>query len=70
MRYRSGGSGPRSAAVSQHYMVVFTVLMSLLIGVVLVRLGMYGRQRWLVFWGGTLVIAALAYLAAVWLGFA
>jgi len=49
-------------------MVLFTVALSLLIGVVLVRLGIYGRQRWLSFWGGSLVLAALVYLLVIWLG--
>ncbi|MHB8346293.1 MAG: hypothetical protein ACYDHM_03755 [Acidiferrobacterales bacterium] len=70
MRHRiygnSSGIGP---AISDH-MVLFTVVLSLLIGAVLVRLGMYGRQRWLVFWGASLVLAALIYIVAMWLGYA
>ncbi len=51
-------------------MMLFTVLLSLLIGIVLVHLGLKGRQRWVAFWGATLVLAALVYLVAMWLGYA
>ena len=66
MRYSIYGHHPHTA-VTDH-MVLFTVALSLLIGVVLARLGMYGRQRWLTFWGGSLVLAALIYLMVIWLG--
>jgi hypothetical protein len=38
------------------------------VGVILVVLGLKGRQIWLVFWGGGLVIASILYIAAHLLG--
>ncbi|MDA8364065.1 MAG: hypothetical protein M0Z84_09675 [Gammaproteobacteria bacterium] len=69
MRYRINGPHPGVDAAGSGHMMLFTVLLSLLIGAILVGLGRRGRQRWVVFWGGTLVLAALIYLVAVWVGY-
>ncbi|MGA7799586.1 MAG: hypothetical protein WCC36_02150 [Gammaproteobacteria bacterium] len=50
-------------------MILFTAMLSLLIGVVLFVLGRRGRQRWLAFWGGSLVLASVIYLLAAAAGY-
>ncbi|HKJ07475.1 MAG TPA: hypothetical protein VKA76_00150 [Gammaproteobacteria bacterium] len=50
-------------------MILFTAVLSLLIGVVLFVLGRRGRQRWLAFWGGSLVAASVIYLIAAAAGY-
>lgn len=42
--------------------------LGLLVGIVLVLAGRYGRQRWLAIWGATLVLASGVYIGALWLG--
>ncbi len=69
MRYRIGTLPGESGTASTDHMLLFTVVIGLLIGLVLVFLGRQGRQLWLVFWGGTLVVAALIYLGATVLGY-
>ncbi len=70
MRYRIYEKSPHTGPAISDHTVLFTVVLSLLIGAVLVRLGMYGRQRWLVFWGASLVLVAMIYIVAMWLGYA
>lgn len=48
-------------------MLLFTVLLSLVIGVILTWLGVRGRQIWLATWSGGLIVASLAYLG--WIAF-
>ncbi len=69
MRYRINGHHAHAAAVVTDHTVLFTVVLSLLLGIVLVRLSLYGRQRWLTFWAASLVLASLIYLVATWLGY-
>ena len=69
MRYRDGHDPALSAWGTTDEVLLFTVVLSLFIGVALVWLGRKGRQMWLVFWSGGLVIASIAYLgwAAFWI---
>jgi len=70
MRYRIGDSVTHPGITATEHMVLFTVVLSLAIGVVLFGLSLYGRQRWLTFWSASLVLAALIYLVAMLLGYA
>lgn len=70
MRYREGTELEQLYSQSEGLlnMLLFTVVIGLLVGVILVVLGLKGRQIWLVFWGGGLVIASILYIAAHLLG--
>ena len=46
-----------------------TAIFALLLGIGFVFAGIKGRQWWIVFWGSTLILASIAYLIAVALGF-
>jgi hypothetical protein len=39
-----------------------------LLGVAFVLAGLRGRQRWVAFWGATMVLAGAAYVIALLLG--
>ena len=45
-------------------MTTATVIYTLLLGVFFVVFGIKVRQRWITFWGGTMVLAGGAYLVA------
>ena len=49
-------------------MLVGTVSYALLLGIGMVVVGRAARQRWLAFWGGTLVIASAAFLLSTAFG--
>ncbi|NKC12596.1 MAG: hypothetical protein GKR94_10460 [Gammaproteobacteria bacterium] len=63
MRYREGQdpSGELGGAGSDEVMV-FTYAIGLIIGIILTWVGWRGRQWWLVFWCGGLIIASIAVL--------
>lgn len=67
MRYRIG-EGLEQAATSTDSFIIGSVVLGLLIGAVLVWTGLHGRQYWIVWWGGTLVVASVVYLGAAALG--
>jgi hypothetical protein len=71
MRYREGVPVEQLYSESEGLlnMRMFTVVIGLLVGVLLVGLGIHGRQIWLIFWGGGLVVVSVAYIAAALLGF-
>lgn len=69
MRYRIGDSPAHPGITGTEHMILFTAVLSLLIGVVLFVLGRRGRQRWLAFWGGSLVMASVVYLIAAAAGY-
>lgn len=52
-----------------HFMLNFTVVLALLIGVALLWLGRKGRVLWLQVWSIGLVLCSVAYLGAAALGF-
>ena len=70
MRYREGDTPENLGSPVSGDMLIFGAVIGLLIGVVLSVAGFRGRQIWLVFWGGVLVVKSVAYLAASALGFA
>jgi len=43
-------------------MLVFTVLIALVVGVLLLALGRYGRQIWLMVWSAGLIVCSVLYL--------
>ena len=62
MRYRIDVGPPAEVASSSEPLLIFTAVLALAAGVILVWLGWRGRQRWVVFWYGSLVVASLIYL--------
>lgn len=64
MRYQEGSEveAPRSGVDTG--MLVGTVSYALLLGIGMVVVGRAARQRWLAFWGATLVLASAASLIA------
>ena len=49
-------------------MMAGTAGYTLLLGVAFVLFGLRGRQRWVAFWGVTMVLAGAAYLIAILAG--
>jgi len=62
MRYRIGAD-PASGAQATDDMLLFTMVISLIIGFVLMWLARHGRQMWLMAWSVGLVLASVAYMA-------
>lgn len=69
MRYREGETPGTLGPPVGDGMTVVTAAFGLFTGVVFIAGGIYGRQRWLIFWGVTTVIASSAYLIASALGY-
>ena len=46
---------------------MFTALLSILIGAILVWLGRRGKQMWLTVWSGGLIVASIVFLVYNWL---
>ncbi len=64
MRYRETELPPGSTeyvAPTTDAFVELTVGLTLVIGVLLLIAGVYGKQRWLGFWGVTTLIACAVY---------
>lgn len=49
-------------------MMAGTAGYTLLLGLAFVFFGLRGRQRWIAFWGVTMVVAGAVYLIALMLG--
>lgn len=70
MRYRIDPITGEMGAPASHEAIVVTVVFTLLIGIGLCCLGIWGRQPWIVVMAGVLVILSVIYLAAMVLGIA
>jgi len=70
MRYRIGETPLDTSQPVHDGLTTFTAVFGLFAGIALVILAIKGRQRWLLFWGSGLVISSVAYLAAIFTGFA
>ncbi len=68
MRYRIDQAAQQAAGSSTESFIVGSVFLGLIIGVILVLVGMRGRQYWIAAWGGSLVVASVLYLGAAALG--
>jgi hypothetical protein len=64
MRYREGTETELPRSGVDQGMLIGTVSYSLLLGIAMVVVGLAARQRWIAFWGGTLVLASAAFLIA------
>ena len=61
MRYRIGDDPATAAYGSTPEWLWFTVILSLVIGVILTWLAWRGRQRWLLVWSVGLIVCSLIY---------
>ena len=68
MRYQEHGHTESLPTGVNPGMMAGTAGYTLLLGVAFVYFGLRGRQRWIAFWGATMVIAGMAYLIALLLG--
>lgn len=48
--------------------LMFTAIIGLVIGIIFVFGGYLGKQRWILFWGGGLVIVSIIYIAYMLFG--
>lgn len=69
MRYREGELPGTLGTPVGDGMTVVTAAFGLFTGIAFIAGGIYGRQRWLIFWGVTTVLASGAYLIAAALGY-
>ena len=60
MRYRENIPAEQLARHASDDMLIFTAVLSLLIGAVLIWLGRKGKQQWLVLWSIGLILCSLA----------
>jgi hypothetical protein len=49
--------------------LIFTTVIGLLIGIIFIVGGRYGKQMWIVFWGTGLVIVSCVYIVYMLLGY-
>lgn len=68
MRYRIGTELPPPGTPSTDHALYLEAGLGLIVGIILVLVGRYGRQRWLLVWGATLVLASGTYISALLLG--
>lgn len=69
MRYRIDEFAKGAAQPVGDDLTIFTAVIGLVAGVILTLLAYRGRQHWLLFWGGGLVLASIIYLVAIVLGY-
>lgn len=69
MRYRIGQDPANvlGQPVTEDGLTIFTAVFSLLTGIGFVVAAIKGRQPWLLFWGGGLVLASLGYLGSLFI---
>jgi hypothetical protein len=65
MRYREVEDVTELGPPIEDHLTDATVFVTLLIGLLFIALGRYGRQRWLIHWGGISIIVCAIYFSAV-----
>lgn len=71
VRYRTD-EGPNAAypySESMHQMLSLTMVIAIVIGLIFIVAGRKGRSLWMLVWGAGLLILAVAYLVADFVGF-
>ena len=61
MRYRMLADGSTAPVQNTGDVVELTVWFTLVCGIILLGMGVYGKQRWLQFWGGLTVVCVVVY---------
>ncbi len=54
---------------NMHHMLQFSMLLSILFGVILLYAGLRGKIIWLTVWSAMLIVCSVVYLGGDWLGF-
>jgi len=49
--------------------LMITAILGLLIGIIFIFGGRYGKQMWIIFWGLGLIIASITYIVYMLLGY-
>lgn len=65
MRYREVEDVSELGPPIADHLADATVFVTLLIAILFIAMGHFGRQRWLVHWGGLSIVACLAYFFVV-----
>lgn len=65
MRYREVEDVSELGPPIEDHLTDATVFVTLLIGVLFIIMGRFGKQRWLIHWGVISIIACLIYFFAV-----
>jgi len=68
MRYREDQPGIPDYGATDDF-IVGTIVFTLLVGIVFVIAGRFGRQLWLRFWGWLSILVCGGYLVAMALGY-
>ena len=68
MRYRITPDGLDASPQATGDVVVATVWFTLFVGLLFIVAGIYGRQRWLQFWGVLTCVSCGLYFGRDWLG--
>ena len=68
MRYREDAAAGVSATTSTEAFLVATVVFTLVVGILMIVAGRYGRQLWLTFWGWLSIVVCGGYLLGFALG--
>jgi hypothetical protein len=61
MRYRMLADGSTAPVQNTGDVVELTVWFTLICGILLLGMGLYGKQRWLQFWGGLTIVCVAVY---------
>ena len=61
MRYRMLADGSTAPVQNTGDVVELTVWFTLICGLLLLGMGLYGKQRWLQFWGGLTIVCVAVY---------
>lgn len=61
MRYRMLADGSTAPVQNTGDVVALTVWFTLVCGIILLGMGVYGKQRWLQFWGGLTIVCVAVY---------
>jgi len=68
MRYRVLPDGSTAPVQNTGDIVALTVWFTLICGIALLAMGIYGKQRWLQFWGGLTIVCVALYFMRDMLG--
>ena len=65
MRYREVEDVSELGPPIEDHLADAAVFVTLLVGIFFIAMGRYGKQRWLIHWGGISIIACVVYFSAV-----
>ena len=65
MRYREVEDVSKLGPPIEDHLIDATVFVALLISILFIAMGRFGRQRWLIHWGSISIIACASYFFVV-----